>query len=94
MGQKLISFVLAFRFYFFINPPKKSYNFSAYLEPFAIDIWICFIITTLVLPLILVLFSRVVISKDDDDEEEEKLSFLDQLFQNILLIVQQGKCST
>ena len=58
------------------------------------DIWICFIITTLVLPLILVLFSRVLVTKGNVDEEEDQLSFLDQLFQNVLLIVQQGNSCT
>ena len=79
------------RWYFYIHPPKSSTNWLAYFTPFSIGIWISFLTTIALLPLLILLLSKL--NKNDKmSTKESSIQTAGKIFFEMYsLIVQQGQ---
>ena len=81
------------RYYFYIHPPKSGFNWLAFFAPFSLGIWICFLATILILPLLILLLNKW--NNNNNGELLNKESTIENVgkifFEMFSLIVQQGK---
>ena len=80
------------RYYFYIHPPKSCFNWLAFFAPFSLGIWICFLATILILPVLILLLHKWDINiKEEILNKESTIENVGKIFFEMFsLIVQQG----